>query len=218
MINVKYTKKYCENYTEIENYEKAIKDETQTWECHHRLEEVFTMKELLRAGWYYNVRPEALIFLTKSEHHKIKHAGVSSEETRKKHSEANKGRHISEETRKKISEANKGKCFSEEHKAKISESRKGRHISEETRKKMSESHKGENHPFYGKHHSEETKAKISEGNKGKHTSFRGENNPNYNHQARIDFQKCNNVKEFEALGYSKRLYCRIKNEQLEGDK
>lgn len=58
----------------------------------------------------------------------------------------------SEKTKKKISEANKGKT----------PWNKGKTHSEETRKKMSESLKGENNPMYGKRHSEETRKKISE--------------------------------------------------------
>lgn len=52
-------------------------------------------------------------------------APTFSEETRKKLSEANKGKQVSEETRKKISDSQKGKQFSEEHKKKISDSKKG---------------------------------------------------------------------------------------------
>lgn len=43
-----------------------------------------------------------------------------SEETRKKMSESQKGRHHSEETKRKISEARKGMVFTEEHKRNIS--------------------------------------------------------------------------------------------------
>lgn len=73
----------------------------------------------------------------------------------------------SEETRKKISENNKGKHkMSEEHKQKISKIHKGKIVTEESRKKMSESRKGklkgENNPFYGKHHTEESRKKMSE--------------------------------------------------------
>ena len=64
------------------------------------------------------------------------------------------GQH-SEETRKKLSEANKGKYKGEKHPM------YGKPRSEETKKKMSEAHKG-------KHHSEESKKKISEAHKGKH--------------------------------------------------
>ena len=45
-----------------------------------------------------------------------------------------------EETRKKISEANKGKTRSEETKKKISETKMGYNHTEETKKKMSENH------------------------------------------------------------------------------
>lgn len=68
-----------------------------------------------------------------------------TEETKKKISEALKGRKLSEEWRKKLSEANKGKIFSEERK-----------------KNLSESKKGEKNWNYGKHHTEETRKKISE--------------------------------------------------------
>ena len=118
-------KKYCERLEEVENYEKAVADTTQIWDCHHRLEEAFTTEELKRANWYYNVKPEALIFLTRAEHNKARHIGRSSEETRKKMSEAHKRENLSEETRKKLSEAKKGKIFSEEHRKKLSEAQKG---------------------------------------------------------------------------------------------
>ena len=52
----------------------------------------------------------------------------TSEETKRKLSEANKGKAKSEETKRKLSEANKGKAKSEETKRKISESQKKRHI------------------------------------------------------------------------------------------
>ena len=68
-------------------------------------------------------------------------------------SESSSGRVHTAETKRKISEANKGKhCkhLSEEHKRKM----RGRHLSEETKRKLSEANKG-------KHLSEETKLKIS---------------------------------------------------------
>jgi len=95
---------------------------------------------------------------------------IFSEETKRKMSEANKGRNnpnfgkpLSEETKIKISEARKGKPLSEETKIKISEARKGKPLSEEHRRKLSEAHKG-------KTRSEETKRKISEAHKGKKIS------------------------------------------------
>ncbi len=116
-----------------------------------------------------------------------------SEETRKKLSEAGKGRIVSLETRRKIGEANKnpsletrkriseaqkgkknhryGKSPSKEMRRKLSKSLKGRIFSLETRKRMSEARKGEKNPLYGKHHSLETRRKISEAHKGKHISI-----------------------------------------------
>ena len=79
---------------------------------------------------------------------------IVSEESRRKMSEAQKGRTISEEHKRKISESNKGKIFSEETKLKISEAHKGMKYSEESKRKMSEAHKG-------RVHSKETKLKMS---------------------------------------------------------
>ena len=92
---------------------------------------------------------------------------IVSEETKRKQSEARKGKKLSDETKRKVSEANKGKTISEETRRKISEALKGENnhnygktISEETRRKMGEASKG-------KTHSEETRRKISEVQKGK---------------------------------------------------
>lgn len=51
-------------------------------------------------------------------------------------------KHCSEETKRKISEANKGKIVSEETKKKLADAHRGIHPSEETKRKMSESRKG----------------------------------------------------------------------------
>ena len=153
-------KQYCKDYTNIENYEKALADNFKNWEVHHRLETHnsdgerrlvdITRDELQALGMYYHRPSSELIFLTKSEHMSLHRIGKDiSEETKKKMSEARKGekhpmygKHRSEETKKKMSEANKGKHFSEEHKKKISEAQKGKHRSEESKKKMSEAQKG----------------------------------------------------------------------------
>ena len=74
---------------------------------------------------------------------------VCSDETKRKKSEAMKGekhplygKTQSDETRRKISEANKGKTDSDETKRKKSEAKKGHTVSEETRRKISEAKKG----------------------------------------------------------------------------
>lgn len=85
----------------------------------------------------------------------LKGCYITSLETRRKLSEAGKGKHNhSIETREKISKANTGYRHTEEAKRKMSESRRKENLSEETIKRMSEAHKG-------KHLSEEGKIKLS---------------------------------------------------------
>ena len=86
--------------------------------------------------------------------------------------EGGSGRVLNEETRRKLSDANRGKnhpnygkTTSLETKAKMSASKKN--MSDETRAKYSAANTGENHPFYGKTHSPETRAKYSAARKGR---------------------------------------------------
>ena len=126
MIDEYKAKKYCkEDISKIENYDKAIADTTQTWDCHHRTEIWWncTKKELIENECYYNRKACELIFLTHSEHRQLHMKGRTvTDETRRKISEARKGKHHTAETRCKMSKAN-------------------RNISDETRRKMSEAHK-----------------------------------------------------------------------------
>ena len=102
---------------------------------------------------------------------------VVSDETRRKRSEALKGKPRSKEIRRKISEAHKGKTHSEKSRRNMSESQKGKAFSEETKRKLSEAKKGktfsEEHKRKlsesqkGKSRSEESKRKLSEANKGR---------------------------------------------------
>ena len=152
MINEKAAHKYCkEEISKIKNYAKAIADTTQTWVMHHMTETWWncTAKDLIKNECYYHRKACELIFLTRVEHTRMHMKGKTlSDETRRKLSEANKGKKLkpaSDERRKKISEARKGKPFSEEHRRKLSEAHKGRTsprkgvtLSEETKKKMSE--------------------------------------------------------------------------------
>ena len=130
-MNLKYYKRhYCSDIENVENYEKAKKDNFKGWCCHHRLETHnsdgerrlvdITRAELIALGMYYNRPAEELIFMTESEHSSLH---KPSEETKKKISEASKGKKMSEEARKKMSEAKKN--MSEETKKKISEASKG---------------------------------------------------------------------------------------------
>ena len=152
MINEYYAKLFCkEDISKIKNYDKAIADTTQVWHCHHMTETWWhcTRKELIENECYYNRKACELIFLTPEEHKRLHMKGVTrSEETKKKISEANKGRitwnkglTLSEETRKKMSEAKKGKIVSEETRKKMSEAHKGLTLSAETRRKLSEAAK-----------------------------------------------------------------------------
>lgn len=143
MINEYYAKKYCkDDISKIENYELALNDKTQTWDLHHRRETIFSRKDLIEIGEYYNRPAIELIFLTPKEHNCLH----------------KNGKHHSKETRKKMSKTRKGKKFNEEHKRKMSKAHKGIALSEEHKRKISESKTGKKRePF-----SEETKLKISQ--------------------------------------------------------
>ena len=118
--------KYCKNYQDIENYEKAKADNFKGWHCHHRLETHTSdgerrpvdigYEELKALGMYYNRPASELVFLTTREHHAFR-----------------KGRHLSEEHKKKIGAASKGNKY-----------HLGYHHSEEARRKMREAKKGKN--------------------------------------------------------------------------
>lgn len=185
--------KYCKDYKNIENYEKAKKDNFKGWHCHHRLETHnsdgerrlvdITQKELKALNMYYHRPPEELIFLPRSEHEAFRKGKPRSAETRKKLSIANKGeknpmygKHLSEEHKKQISSANKGNTYAKGKPA----WNKGKKMSEEQKKKLSEAHKGkqagEKHPMYGKKHSDEAKKKMREAKKGKHWYNNGKTN------------------------------------------
>ena len=159
--------KFCKDYENIENYEKAKADSFKGWCCHHRKGVDIPTEELQALGMYYDRPADELIFLTRSEHRALHNKGKHhSAESNYKNSEAHKGKHPSDETRKRISEANKGekhpmygKHHSEETKKKIGAAHKGKKLSEKTKKKMSEARKG-------KPKSAEHKKKISELKKG----------------------------------------------------
>ena len=181
MISEESTKSYCkDDFSMIENYDKAIADKTQVWHCHHRRETIYSRSGLKEIGEYYNRPACELIFLTPTDHRRLHNLGKPS---------GMNGKHHSTEARKKMSESKNGEnnpLFGKHHSAearkKMSEARKGKpsgmngkHHSAEARKKMSESKKGENHPLFCKHHSEETCKKISEANKGKNHWTKGTN-------------------------------------------
>ena len=127
-------KKYCNDYTRIENYDKAISDKENMWHCHHRFEigsngEIISQKDLIKQCLYYNRPAEELIFLTQSEHHKLHKTGDKNPFY---------GKHHTDETRMKIS----SKISSAETRLKMSLAKKGIQKSAETRLKMSLAKKG----------------------------------------------------------------------------
>lgn len=135
-------KKYCKDYENIENYQKALADNFKGWHCHHRLETHtsdgerrpvdITVAELQALNMYYNRPAEELIFLTASEHEAFNKGKSKSEESKKKMSKAKKGKYLGENN------PMYGKRHSEESKKKMSEAKKGRYT-------------GENNSAYGKH-------------------------------------------------------------------
>lgn len=100
MINKLCAQMYCsEPIEKIENYEKAVEDTKQIWDCHHIWETMlgYSREELIEMNEYYGIPAQNLIFLTRTEHKRIHKIGT-------KHTE---------ETRRKMSEVKKGKCFGE---------------------------------------------------------------------------------------------------------
>lgn len=183
MIDESSAKKFCkDDISKIENYDKAINDQTQTWVCHHRLgltldgEFAHSKDELKRLGMYLDRPYFELQFLPPSEHKSL-HGTNRSDETKRKLSEAKKGekhpmygKTHSDETKMKMSEAQTLRYKDPEQRKKLSESLKGKPHSDETRRKISEAMKGKPSPRKGKPHgpmSAEQKQKISEAMKGK---------------------------------------------------
>ena len=85
MICEKSAKKYCcEDLSLIENYELAINDTTQTWDCHHRRESIYSAKDLIEIGEYWKRSAAELIFLTPFEHNSLHKKGIPLSEAHKK--------------------------------------------------------------------------------------------------------------------------------------
>lgn len=65
---------FCkDDISKIENYDKAIGDKYQCWDCHHRTEIWWncTSQELIDNECYYHRPAKELIFLTHGEHSKL---------------------------------------------------------------------------------------------------------------------------------------------------
>lgn len=170
--NDKTLRKVCKNYEQVENYNKAVADEYNLWDLHHRREmsEMKSKQQLIDEGKYYNVQSVDLIFLLHSEHAKLHHTNkIVSEETRNKMSKAQLGeknhmfgKKAADDTKKKMSDSHKGEHWYNDGKV-------------ETRAKecperfvKGRLRNGENHPMYGKKHTEDAKKKMSDSAKGKY--------------------------------------------------
>lgn len=83
-------KKYCNDYTNIENYELAKADNFVDWDLHHKLEshnsdgelrlQFLTAKELKALDMYWNRPAEELIFMRRIEHTSL-HSSNRTKET-----------------------------------------------------------------------------------------------------------------------------------------
>lgn len=129
MISIILAHAYCkEDISLIENYEQAINDKDNKWECHHRLEVhndyQNTKDEMIMMNLYYNRPASELIFLTKSDHQKL-HMNNLPTSYRIKMSKSCKGKKQSEEAKRKIAEFRRGFKFSEEARLKMSRSKLG---------------------------------------------------------------------------------------------
>lgn len=127
----KSIKRICDDYENIENYDKAIADTENIWICHHRMECIETgavvnssRQDLIDRGIYWHRPADELIFLIDSEHRAL-HSRNLTDETKEKLSKVSKGKSKSEEWKRKIADAHKGLLKSEETCRKISESKKG---------------------------------------------------------------------------------------------
>lgn len=154
MISKHKVKLFCkDDITKIENYDKAINDESKIWHCHHRLELTLdgefanSIEDLKRLDMYYHRPYFELIFLEPEEHLRLHSKG----ENNNMHNNGHKisgdkngrygkgyivegerngmyGRHHTEESKIKISINKKGQGLGRKHKPesiiKMSEARK----------------------------------------------------------------------------------------------
>lgn len=136
MINELNAMSFCkDDIKNIENYDKAKVDTSQTWVCHHRLETCFldgsflpfnvffSVEDLIRLRLYYNRPANELIFLTKSEHRKT-HCKVQNNWKPQYGNQYTKGKHHSEESKKKISGSQKKVVHTEDWNKKVGLSQK----------------------------------------------------------------------------------------------
>ena len=127
--------KYCsEDISKIENYEPAVKDNTQIWDCHHRRETIYDREGLIEIGEYRNRPAVELIFLTRAEHNRLHKGGNQlSEDTKERIRIGHLN--MSDEKKQRIKDA-----VSKAHKGK-SPWMKGKHHTNESKRRISEAAK-----------------------------------------------------------------------------
>ena len=118
-------KQYCSEPLEnIENYDKAVADTENLWDCHHRAEilpcGVYSREDLKKVGMYWHRPASELIFLRHDEHIRIHVSNLSTK------------------TRRMMAESHRGNLHSSETRLKMAESHRGRHLPDETRRKIGE--------------------------------------------------------------------------------
>lgn len=139
MISSQVGRFCCDDISCVENYEIAVNDPTQIWDCHHRAEILpcgrYRKKTLIRFGLYYKRPASELIFLKKSDHRKLHMCQAIKDKISKKLI----GQIIPESVRSKISESGKrnsywrGKSIPKDVRVKISNTLKGHKMLPQTR-------------------------------------------------------------------------------------
>lgn len=131
MISLVNVKRFCKEYWLIENYQEAVNDTEQVWDCHHRheIDWALSKEDLISIGRYYDVHYSELIFIPHGDHTRLHMKGNTW----------NNGKHHAEETRAKQSDAMKGEnnpMYGKEG------AFKGKHHTEEAKTKISDAKKG----------------------------------------------------------------------------
>lgn len=117
MINLQTIKKYCNgDITKIENYDKAMSDKINTWQCHHRMEiqpdgTILSKKWMIEHDIYYGVDPCMLIFMTISEHTALHNKNrTAASKLHRKELFRNVHRTFTDEQKAKMGAVHKGKA------------------------------------------------------------------------------------------------------------
>lgn len=118
MINFNVAKSFCrEDLKLIENYDKALADDKETWVLHHKNAEPFTgfsKNDLIKMNMYYHRPASELKFLTRAEHakvHKPRAKSDTSAEGRKNISKAQLKRYENQDERLKCGHKFKGRTW-----------------------------------------------------------------------------------------------------------